>query len=223
MKNDARQLERVKVRDLKPNPQNPRTQYPMTRTLGRSIDKLGVQDALLATPDGIVWDGNRRLRHLIETGRLDEEVWVEQVPTAQEALKRVRIRHSGSNARWDGFDRAVDLRHALDNGMSLDEYCLAYGLTVPWGRSLVEALQATERFGKPRKFFWFFQIGIQHKVDLQIINRLIDSRHLRYGRQVRSLPLILKHFKRPWESPRLLEDLWRLAVQREQLPPRGLP
>ena len=188
----ADRIEMWPVRDLREDPDNPRTAGYARSGLRLSIEQEGVQELLYVrgTPKaqrGIVVDGNQRLACLRDLGRGDESVrCIVLYNYTEDEIARLRaIIHQGrSRKRWDVYDQAVDMQRAVnENGWSVQDAARAVGIAPGRIDLMLRALPILRRHKWHRNKMSLVMKALSFGINMNDVDRLIKSGHLRQGRQ----------------------------------------
>lgn len=164
----------MKVKDLKPNPDNPRkiTKDAFER-LKRKIKRQGFRSAIQVDNDGIILGGNQRYHALMDMGYSESEVPVLKpcfIMTEKERQEAV-ITDNISDGEWDS-----DILANLFNQDDLTEW----GLDIPWQE---EPLNPDDPDADPEDFDIEKQkvkIVFYYKDSYEIIDKFIREMKAKY-------------------------------------------
>jgi len=219
-----------RVRDLLPDPSNPRRGLKDIPRLAESIRTIGLQVPLRISRNDKgefqVIDGSRRLAALKQLGMDDEFIpcvlsdgeesltpfMSKFPPDTRDALARL-AQHGGARKGWGAYETALLYRDLLEDGVSVDALATVsakWPLLIERGQ---KALGDLETFHRDATKFSFFCTGRAHGLPSKTINLLLNSGHLKGSGQVRWLPVILTKFKQPWKSTRTLLQLYHDALR----------
>lgn len=103
-------VEKRKVADLKPHPDNARifTEKGM-QDLKRSINSIGMAQPINITPDGVVLSGHARLMALQEKGVEEVDVYIPNRELTEKEQQEVLIRMNANIAGIFDWDKAANI------------------------------------------------------------------------------------------------------------------
>ena len=116
----------VKVKDLKPNPENPRQiSSESFERLKRKIKRQGFRSAIQVDNDGIILGGNQRYNALMDMGYAEQEVPVLKplFKMTEKERQEAIITDNVSDVEWD--------TEMLANLFDQDDLT-EWGLDIPW-------------------------------------------------------------------------------------------
>lgn len=219
-----------RVRDLHPDPDNPRKNLKEIRILAASIKAIGLQVPLRISRDKdgrfIVIDGNRRLAAFGMLGMEDEFIPCvisdgdENLTSVTETLSLqardmlARLaQHGHTRMGWSSYEAACLFRDAIHAGVPINvlaETAGTWPLKINRGQKVLEDL---ERFHYGPNRFSIFLTAHRRGVDPRHVDVLIKSGHVTSTQNVSWLPVIMTKFKQPWKSKRTLLDLYQAALR----------
>lgn len=117
-------LEKRKVSELTPHPQNPRRLSKHdAQHLQQSLEKFGQCEPIVINSDGVIIGGHQRVKTLKKMGEKEVDVYVPYQPLSEQEVKELGIRLNRNNGEWD-FDMLAnewDLGDLLDWGFTEDD------------------------------------------------------------------------------------------------------
>lgn len=116
----------MKVKDLKPNPDNPRTiSTEAFERLKRKIKRTGFRSAIQVDNDGIILGGNQRYHALMDMGYADAEVPVLKpcFKMTEKERQEAVITDNVSDGEWN--------QEMLANQFNVEDL-VEWGLDLPW-------------------------------------------------------------------------------------------
>ena len=116
----------MKVKDLKPNPENPRTiSTEAFERLKRKIKRSGFRSAIQVDNDGIILGGNQRYHALMDMGYADSEVPVLKplFKMTEKERQEAIVCDNLSDGEWD--------TEMLANQFNAEDL-VEWGLDLPW-------------------------------------------------------------------------------------------
>lgn len=117
-------LETRKIKDLSPHLSNPRKltkeQHAQLKT---SLDKFGLIDKPIITPEGQILGGHQRIRILKEEGIKEIECWVPDREMTEGEVDELLIRLNKNTGEWDWEEIAnsFEVVELLDWGFTADD------------------------------------------------------------------------------------------------------
>lgn len=133
------QLITMKLKDIRPYPNNPRKNDTAVEAVAESIRQCGYVAPIIVDENGVILAGHTRYKALKALGRSEAEVVVKEGLT-EEQKKKYRLLDNKTNelATWD-----VDLLTAELEGMDFGD------LAVDWGLPELDDIELEDGPGEP--------------------------------------------------------------------------
>ena len=133
------QLITMKLKDIRPYPNNPRKNDTAVEAVAESIRQCGYVAPIIVDENGVILAGHTRYKALKALGRSEAEVVVKEGLT-EEQKKKYRLLDNKTNelATWD-----VDLLTAELEGMDFGD------LAVDWGLQELDDIELEDGPGEP--------------------------------------------------------------------------
>ena len=133
------QLITMKLKDIRPYPNNPRKNDTAVEAVAESIRQCGYVAPIIVDESGVILAGHTRYKALKALGRAEAEVVVKEGLT-EEQKKKYRLLDNKTNelATWD-----VDLLTAELEGMDFGD------LAVDWGLPELDDIELEDGPGEP--------------------------------------------------------------------------
>lgn len=129
----------MKVKDLKPNPENPRTiSTEAFERLKRKIKRQGFRSAIQVDNDGIILGGNQRYHALMDMGYADAEVPVLKplFKMTEKERQEAVITDNVSDGDWN--------QEMLANQYNIEDLA-EWGLDLPWQEEPIDEENPEEK------------------------------------------------------------------------------
>jgi len=232
----------LRVRDIKPDPANPRKKLTGISPLAASIRAVGLQVPLRVEREkggGFhVIDGSRRIAAYYRNGAEDEYVpcdyaedgapgelradassatqLAKLMPELKELLLRLAVHGGGGVIKWGRYDKAISIRTLLDAGLSLELIAATAGTSTENVMRCSAALDDLTQWHYGQRHFGCFYEARVHRVTARVIDLLIRTGQLTSSLEVRKIPVIMTVSKQPWKSKKTLLELWSEALGRRR-------
>ena len=133
------QLITMKLKDIRPYPNNPRKNDTAVEAVAESIRQCGYVAPIIVDENGVILAGHTRYKALKALGRSEAEVVVKEGLT-EEQKKKYRLLDNKTNelATWD-----VDLLTTELEGMDFGD------LAVDWGLPEIDDIELADDPGEP--------------------------------------------------------------------------
>ena len=133
------QLITMKLKDIRPYPNNPRKNDTAVEAVAESIRQCGYVAPIIVDENGVILAGHTRYKALKALGRSEAEVVVKEGLT-EEQKKKYRLQDNKTNelATWD-----VDLLTTELEGMDFGD------LAVDWGLPEIDDIELADDPGEP--------------------------------------------------------------------------
>ena len=133
------QLITMKLKDIRPYPNNPRKNDTAVEAVAESIRQCGYVAPIIVDENGVILAGHTRYKALKALGRSEAEVVVKEGLTEEQKKKyRLLDNKTGELATWDFDLLAVEL-----DGIDFD------GLALEWGLEQQEGIDLEDDIGEP--------------------------------------------------------------------------
>ena len=133
------QLITMKLKDIRPYPNNPRKNDTAVEAVAESIRQCGYVAPIIVDENGVILAGHTRYKALKALGRSEAEVVVKEGLTEEQKKKyRLLDNKTGELATWDFDLLAIEL-----DGIDFD------GLALEWGLEQQEGIDLEDDIGEP--------------------------------------------------------------------------